>query len=255
MGIAREFMVNSMIQWLGLQSIPQFYTRTRWVFLWCLAIAMILGTVGIYGGLYIAPPDDQQGDTFRILYVHVPFALGSLGVYTLLTLCAGIFLVWRVRLAAIFAKALAPIGAMLTVLALCTGAIWGKPMWGAWWVWDARLTTELLLLFIYGGYIGLHQAIPYRSAAHRTCALYALIGWINVPIIHFSVYWWHTLHQGTTFFRLRPTIDSQMYWPLLCTLAALGFYVIGLAVMRARALALEEDQGKRWVHQQLRGKL
>lgn len=229
------------------QSLSHFYRGAQRLIPVCFIAAGVALLIGLYGGLVLAPADAQQGDAFRIIYIHVPLAFGSIAAYTLLALCSVVFLIWRVRVAAVLAQAIAPVGAGFTLLALITGAIWGKPMWGAWWIWDARLTAELLLLFIYWGYIGLHQAIPDRTTAHRACAIYALIGFVNIPIIHFSVYWWNTLHQGATVMRFKPAIAMGMYWPLLCMLAAFILYFIAVVCLRAQQRALEEEQDKRWV--------
>lgn len=210
--------------------------------------ALLLIAWGMYGGLVLAPPDYQQGDAFRIIYVHVPSAWLSLMIYTLMAGAGAVALVWRVKVAEAFVVAAAPIGASFTFLALVTGSIWGKPMWGTWWVWDARLTSELILLFLYLGVIALEGALEEPRRAARAAALLAVVGVINVPIIHYSVQWWNTLHQGPTVTRLdAPAIQWSMLMPLL--VAALGFTLLfaWLVLVRMRVVLLRRERGSRWV--------
>ncbi len=171
--------------------------------------AAILITAGTLGGLYLAPPDYQQGEGFRIIYVHVPSASMSMFVYVNMAIAAAAGLIWRIKLAHAVAAAAAPIGASFTFLALATGSIWAKPMWGTWWVWDARLTSELVLLFLYFGYMALRAAIDDDNRADRASALLAIIGLVNIPIIKYSVEWWNTLHQPATISKMgKPAMDS-----------------------------------------------
>ncbi|MFL7048580.1 heme ABC transporter permease, partial [Vibrio cyclitrophicus] len=163
---------------------------------WFSILALLCLSAGTVWGLAFAPSDYQQGDSFRIIYIHVPSAIWSMGVYMSMAIAAFIGLVWQVRLSDMAALAMAPIGAVFTFIALLTGAVWGKPMWGAWWVWDARLTSELILLFLYLGVIALHHAFDDQKTAAKAAGILAIVGVINLPIIHFSVEWWNTLHQG-----------------------------------------------------------
>lgn len=230
-----------------LGSPPSFYATTEWLapILGWLAAALL--AYGWLGGLFLAPADYQQGDAFRIIYVHVPAAALSLSFYTLMAVAGAVALIWRIKLAECVLVSAAPIGASLTAVALITGMLWGKPMWGAYWVWDARLTSELVMLFLYLGVIGLHQAIEDPRAAARACALLALVGVVNVPIVHFAVTWWNTLHQGETIRLIGPSkMDSSMLWPLLVIAAATKFWYIGSVLVRARTLGLAQEGGKQW---------
>ncbi|HET7369498.1 MAG TPA: heme ABC transporter permease [Gammaproteobacteria bacterium] len=230
-----------------LSSPPHFYRMAGPLARWFGWIALVLIIAGVYGGLVWAPPDYQQGDGFRIIYVHVPSAWMSLFIYVTMAISAGIGLIWRIKLAHVVAAAAAPLGASFTFLALVTGSLWGKPMWGAWWVWDARLTSELLLLFLYIGYISLNRAFPDQRTGDRASAILALVGVINVPIIHYSVQWWNTLHQGPTVVRAGgPSIAIDMLIPLL--VMALGFmaYFGSVLLIRVRADVLERERHKNW---------
>ena len=206
-----------MFDWAHKQGTPKYYYRTaRALTPWLSALCAILFAVGLYLGLVVAPPDYQQGDSYRIIYVHVPSAWMSMFVYVVMAGMAAIGLIWRVKLMAILATASAPIGASFTFLALATGSIWGKPMWGTWWVWDARLTSELILLFLYFGFMALQGAISDRQTAWRAGAILLLVGVVNIPIIHYSVEWWYTLHQPATVTKFdKPSIDMSMLTPLL----------------------------------------
>lgn len=231
-----------------LGSPPHFYRIAGRMFPWFLIPGTILIIVGFYGGLVLAPPDYQMGDGFRIIYVHVPNAWMSMAVYMFMAISAAIGLIWRMKLAELAARQAAPLGAAFTLLTLITGSLWGKPMWGTWWEWDARMTSELVLLFLYIGYIALHDAFPDRRTGARASAILALVGVVNIPIIHFSVEWWHSLHQGATITKLSaPSIDTEMLIPLL--LAALGFMAwFGAALLaRLRVAVLETERESAWV--------
>jgi heme exporter protein C len=220
---------------------------------WTTTIYAICFACGLYGGLVLAPADYQQGDSFRIMYIHVPSAWMSLFIYMVMAISGGIGLIWRVKLAEIIARSSAPIGATFTFLALVTGAIWGKPMWGTYWVWDARLTSELILLFLYLGFIALQSAFEDRRVAARAGAILALVGIVNIPIIHYSVEWWSTLHQGPTITKLdKPSIHMSMLIPLLfMTLACKTFYLSSLLI-RVRTEILEYERNTSWIKQLLR---
>lgn len=202
--------------------------------IWLLALGL-LGT-GLYMSFFTAPPDYQQGETVRIMFIHVPAAWLSLFGYTLMAGASATALIFRHPLADVAAKSAAPVGAAFTFLALVTGALWGKPMWGTWWVWDARLTSVLILFFLYLGYMALWATIEEPVRAARAAAVLALVGFVNVPIIHYSVEWWNTLHQGASVLRLDgPAIHPSMLWPLL--VMALGSTFFFLAVMLTRMQA------------------
>ncbi len=233
-----------------LASPKHFYRISgKWV-PWLAGITALLMVAGLYGGLVLAPPDYQQKDSFRIIYVHVPAAWMSLFVYVVMAACGAIVLIWRMKLADAVAAACAPIGASFTFLALATGSLWGKPMWGAWWVWDARLTSELILLFLYLGYMALRSAIEDRRTASRASAVLALVGVVNVPIIHYSVEWWNTLHQGPTVTKFSaPSIHLSMLIPLLIMALAFKLFFIVTVLIRARNDVLERERNSSWVQE------
>ena len=200
------------------------------------AFAAILFALGLYLALFVAPPDYQQGDSVRIMYVHVPAAILAMGCYAFMAVAALGTLVWRHPLADVAAKSAAPLGAAFTFLGLVTGSIWGKPMWGAWWVWDARLTSFLVLFIMYLGLIALWRAFEDPARAGRVAAILILVGSINIPIIKFSVEWWNTLHQPASILRMGgPSIHPSMLWPLLVMLAAFGFFFAALLLASMRA--------------------
>lgn len=214
-------------------------------FAWSAVITFVIGSVW---GFAFAPADYQQGDSFRIIYYHVPTAIWSMGAYTSMAVCALIGMVWQIRNAELAVYAIAPIGAAFTLLALVTGAIWGKPMWGAWWVWDARLTSELILLFLYLGVMALYNAFEDKRTAARAASILAVVGWVNVPIIHFSVEWWNTLHQGATITKFaKPSISTDMLWPLLLTIFAFFFIFAALTCLRLANQILLNDARRPWV--------
>jgi heme exporter protein C len=229
-------------------SLPYFYRVSGPLAWWFAVPGLLMAGYGIFAGLALVPPDYQQGDAFRIIYIHVPSAWLSLFGYTAMAVAGFVTLVWRLKLAEIFIVAAAPVGASFTFLALVTGSIWGKPMWGTWWVWDARLTSELILLFLYLGVLALHSAIESPRTAARACALLSLVGVINVPIIHYSVDWWNTLHQGSTVNLLGHShMETNMLVPLL--LGALGFtFIFGwLTLWGMRVQLLWRERRSRWV--------
>ena len=206
---------------------------------WMTALAAGLLLVGLYFALLASPADYQQGETVRIMYVHVPAAWMALFVYVAMAAASASFLIWRHPLADIFAQAAAPLGVAFTAAALITGSLWGKPMWGTWWVWDARLTSMLILLFLYLGYIALSQAFDNRERGARAAAVLALVGVINVPIIKFSVDWWNTLHQPASVIKMSgPAIDPSMLLPLLLMAAGMKAYFLVVVILRMRARLL-----------------
>lgn len=228
-------------------SPPYFYAfSTRWM-PWFGGLALILGAIGIYKGLFIAPADYLQGESFRIIYIHVPSAWMSLFIYLLMAINGAIALIWRIKLSEILLLSCAPIGAMFTAVTLLTGMLWGKPTWGTYWVWDARLTSELVLLFLYFGVMALAAAYEDQRQGARAAAVLALVGVVNIPIIHFSVHWWNTLHQGETVRVFGETsMHGSMLWPLLIMALATKFYFAFALLLRARSMLLEQERGKQW---------
>ncbi len=221
---------------VSLANPTRFLALSGHLLPWVAGVAIVLFAAGLYLAFFVAPPDYQQGDSVRIMYVHVPSVMLAMGCYTLMALSALGTLVWRHPLADVAAKAAAPLGAAFTFLGLVTGSIWGKPMWGAWWVWDARLTSFLVLLIMYLGLIALWRAFEDPARAGRIAAVLILVGFVNIPIIKFSVDWWNTLHQPASILRLGgPTIHPSMLWPLVVMLAAFAalFVALWLAAMRA----------------------
>jgi heme exporter protein C len=203
---------------------------------WAGAVTVLLLGIGLYLALFVAPPDYQQGETVRIMFIHVPAAWMAMLTYAIMAVASAVALIWKHPLADLAAKSCAPIGAGFTLIALVTGSLWGEPMWGTWWVWDARLTSVLILLFLYLGYIALWRAIDDPQKAARAAAILALVGAVNLPIIKFSVNWWNTLHQPASVIKMGgPSIDSSMLWPLI--IMALGFhaYLVTLMLWRLRA--------------------
>ena len=252
--MSRSYLPHWM-HWLG--SPPNFYRFAGAWRPWLFAAALVIGAIGLYGGLVLAPPDRYQGDAFRIIYIHVPSAWMSLFIYATMAVAALAALVWRVKLAEVVAMECAPIGAAFTFITLVTGSIWGRPMWGTWWTWDARLTSELVLLFLYLGVIGLYSAFEDRRRGARAASLLALVGIVNLPVIHYSVVWWNTLHQGSTIvlfgkhslFGPQPEIAMSMLWPLLVMALATHLYFFASILGRARVGILTLESGKQWVRQ------
>ena len=231
-----------------LGSPPVFYRLAERTLPWCAWACGILLAVGAWQALLVAPPDYKQGHGYRIMFVHVPAAWLSMMVYVGMAALGAARLIWRIKIAAVLAAAAAPVGASFAALTLATGAIWGKPMWGAWWVWDARLTSELILLLLYFGFIGLQSAVPDRNAAEQAGAILLLVGVVNIPVIHFSVEWWNTLHQPASVMKFgAPSIHPSMLFPLLEM--SLGFMLFALAVSltRAQAALLRRESGAKWI--------
>ena len=215
---------------------------------WFLISSILLIAVGMYSGLFVAPPDEEMGDAFRIIYFHVPSAYVSMMAYVCMAIASMIGLIWRSNVAFSFAKSCAPIGASFTFLALVTGMLWGKPMWGTAWVWDARLTSELILLFLYLAYMMLHLSIPDRTKADRSASLLAIVGVVNIPIIHYSVVWWNTLHQASTISKFaKPSIAIEMLWPLLIMILAYMFLFGAFLLKRTSAELVVREKRTRWI--------
>ena len=241
--------MNPVLLWFHQLGSPPTFDRfaARWAPV-AFALALLTMAAGVYGALFAVPADYQQGDSFRILYIHVPSAWMSMLVFGLMALYAAIALVWRIKLCEILAMACAPIGAGFTLITLVTGSIWGKPMWGTWWDWDPRLTTELILLFLYLGVIGLYNAIDDRRAAARAAGLLAIVGVVLLPVIRYSVIWWNSLHQGQTI-RIfgESTMDPSMIQPLVWMLIGTKLWFVGALLARSRADNLRREAGKAWV--------
>lgn len=236
-----------------LASPPHVYRSAGRLTPWFMTVAALTIGYGLIDGLVFAPPDYQQGEAYRIIYVHVPSAWMSLFCYTAMATAGAIGLVWRIKMAHAVAAATAPIGASFTLLALLTGSLWGKPMWGTYWAWDPRLTSELILLFLYVGVMSLRPAFEDPDRGDRAAALLAVVGVVNVPIIHFSVVWWNSLHQGATIAKLgKPSIVLSMLWPLLSV--GLGFMCFYGAVlcMRLRGEILNRERRSGWVREAMR---
>lgn len=233
-----------------LASPKHFYDQAGRVIPWLAGTTVILLLCGLYGGLVLAPPDYQQGESYRIIYIHVPSAWMSLFIYVVMAVSGAIGLIWRLKLADVVIASSAPIGASFTFIALATGSLWGKPMWGTWWVWDARLTSELILLFLYLGIIGLQSAFEDKRIAGRAAAVLVLVGVVNIPIIHYSVEWWNTLHQGPTVTKLdAPSIHLSMLIPLLLMALAFTLYYVTVLLMRARCEVLERERRSAWAQE------
>ncbi|HXQ30845.1 MAG TPA: heme ABC transporter permease [Steroidobacteraceae bacterium] len=233
-----------------LSSPPHFYRIAGRLIPWFAIPAALLIVGGIYGGLVRAPADYQQGDAFRIVYVHAPAAWLSLMCYTTMAAAAAVGLVWRIKLAHALAAATAPIGASFALLCLATGSLWGRPMWGTWWEWDARLTSQLILFFLYLGYMALRSAFDDLQRADRASAVLAIVGVVNVPIIHFSVYWWNSLHQGSTVLRKGgPAMPPSMLIPLLMCLGGFTLLYAALVCIRVRGEVLVRERNAAWLRE------
>lgn len=238
-----------MFKWLHPLAKPEtLYYFCQRCYPWLLAAALLLLALGNIWGLAFTPPDYQQGDSYRIIHIHVPSAIMSMGTYSAMAIAAFTALVWQVKTAQWAVLALAPVGAVYTAIALLTGMAWGKPMWGTWWVWDARLTSELILLFLYLGVIALSGAFSDRQTGAKAASLLAIVGVINLPVIHFSVEWWNTLHQGASITKFaKPSIDPSMLWPLLISILAFKLLMLALLCLRLRTAILVNEQHRPWV--------
>lgn len=238
-----------MWKWLHPYAKPENCYRLAGKLLpWFVGATVISFAVGLLWGLLFAPADYQQGDSFRIIYIHVPGAIMAMIAYLAMALAAFVAIVWQIRLAEMSVAAIAPVGAVFTFIALVTGSAWGKPMWGAWWVWDARLTSELILLFVYLGIIALYNAFSDKVLAGRAASILTLVGVINLPVIHYSVVWWNTLHQGATLSKFdKPSMALNMLWPLLIMIFAFGMFLAALSLIRLRNEILTRESHRPWV--------
>ncbi len=239
-----------MINWFKYAAPQRFYPLAGTLVRWCGWLAALLTVVGLAIGLLIAPTDFQQGEAYRIIFIHVPASWMSMVIFVAMAFWSAIGLAFNARLAFMLVRALAPTGALMCFLALWTGALWGKPTWGAWWVWDARLTSELILLFLYLGYLSLHAAIDDTRRADRAAGVLALVGVVNVPIIYFSVKWWNTLHQGASVsVGAAPRMASIMLLGMLIMAIAFWLYAIAVTLARVRILIREREAEAAWMEQ------
>lgn len=242
-----------MWRWLHPYAKPEAtYRLVDKLLPWFAGLTLISLLVGMVWGLAFAPADYQQGDSYRIIYIHVPAAIFSMGAYFGMAICGAIALIWQIKTAEWALPAIAPVGAAMTAIALFTGAIWGKPMWGTWWVWDARLTSELILLFLYIGVMALYAAFDDARTGAKAASILAIVGVVNLPIIHYSVEWWNTLHQGATITKFeRPSIATSMLWPLLISLLGFMLLTATLALMRYKNQLLKHELNRPWAQAEL----
>ncbi len=245
-------MSKRVINWFRYASPQTFYPLAGKLIPWFWTLAAIFGVLGLMIGFLLAPTDAQQGEGYRIIFLHVPASWMSMFIYLVMAFWAAIGLAFNFRLSGMMASALAPTGARCAVRSLWTGALWGKPMWGTWWVWDARLTSELILLFLYIGFIALQASIDDPRRADKAGAILALVGVVNIPIIYFSVKWWNTLHQGASVSLSRaPSMATLMLWGMLLCALACWMYSIAIALMRVRIIMLERERHTDWVRELL----
>jgi heme exporter protein C len=243
----KQITMTNRLRFFSFASPPKFYALTLRLNPWLFAIATLTGLAALYIGFFVAPTDATQGDAYRIIFIHVPAAWMSMVLYLAMAGWAAVGWAFKARLAFMVARALAPTGALFTVMALWTGSLWGKPTWGAWWVWDARLTSELILLFLYLGYIGLVKSIDDTRRGDQAGALLALVGVINIPVIYFSVRWWNTLHQGASItMNAAPKMASTMLSAMLLMTLSFWAYAFAVVFMRTRTIVLERESDAEW---------
>ncbi len=244
--------MKAPMTWLTFSAPPRFFALAAAVNPWLWALAIALSLAGLYIGFFVAPTDATQGEAYRIIFIHVPAAWMSMILYLAMAFWAAVGWMLNARMASTLARAIAPTGAMFTFIALWTGAFWGKPTWGTWWVWDARLTSELILLFLYLGFIALVTSIDDLTRGDKAGALLAIVGSINVPIIYFSVRWWNTLHQGATVsLTSAPKMAQTMLLAMLIMTVAFWAYAFATVFTRAQALALERDADADWARKEM----
>jgi heme exporter protein C len=237
------------INWFKYSAPSTFYALAGKLAPWFAVAAAILFVAGFYVGFFVAPTDATQGEPYRIIYIHVPTSILSMFFYLVMAGYAALGLIFNTRLSAMMASALAPTGALFAFIALWTGAFWGRPEWGTYWVWDARLTSELILFFLYLGFIALHASIDDPRRADRAAALLAIVGSVNVPIIYFSVYWWNTLHQIPTWKPSGVSMPASMQVATYAMLFACWFYAIAMTFWRVRSIILERERNMQWVRE------
>lgn len=231
-----------------LASPKHFYHKMQRWMPWTGGFAWVLLAVGTIWGLCFAPVDYQQGHAYRMIYIHVPAAMLSMMLYTLMGFLSVSLLIWRIKLAGVLLRATSSVGASMALLALITGSLWGKPMWGTWWIWDARLTSEFVLLLLYLAILVLQHSYQNQQAADHLIAILSLVGLIDLPIIHYSVYWWHTLHQGSSLIAFaKPSIHSSMLYPLLVMIGGFMMYAIFVILLKTQNLLLDREIGTQWV--------
>lgn len=235
------------INWFKYAAPSTFYGLAGKLIPWFAWPAALLFCVGMYIGFFVAPTDAVQSEAYRIIFIHVPASILSMMIYLIMAGYAALGLIFNTRLSSMMASALAPTGALFAFVSLWSGALWGKPMWGAWWVWDARLTSELILLFLYLGFIALQASIEDPRRADRAGALLAIVGSVNVPIIYFSVQWWNTLHQGSSVKLSGTSMHIAMQQAMFTMLVAMWLYVIAIALLRVRSIILERERNTQWV--------
>ena len=241
-------MSKQQINWFKYSAPSTFYPLAGKLVPWFWVLTILFAAAGLWIGMAVAPTDFQQGEGYRIIFVHVGASWMSMFIYLVMAFWAGMGLAFNTRLSGMMAQALAPTGALFAFISLWTGALWGKPMWGTWWVWDARLTSELILLFLYLGVIALYNAFSDKVVAGRAAGILALVGVINLPIIHYSVEWWNTLHQGATITKFdKPSISPEMLWPLLIMILAFAAFLGALTLMRFRNELLMREWHRPWV--------
>jgi len=237
------------INWFKYSAPTTFYGLAGKMIPWFAFPSAILFAIGLYIGFFVAPIDETQGEFYRIMFIHVPASILSMFLYLVMAGYAALGLIFNTRLSAMMASAIAPTGALFAFISLWTGALWGKPTWGAWWLWDARLTSELILLFLYLGFIALHASIDDPRRADRAAALLAIVGSVNVPIIYFSVRWWNTLHQGSTIKFSGTSMHIAMQHALFTMLAACWLYAIAIVLARVRSIILERERNTTWINE------
>jgi heme exporter protein C len=241
-------MSNRKIHWYKYAAPANFYPLAGKVIPWFAVLTAMLFIAGLYVGFFVAPTDFQQGEAYRIIFIHVPAAWMGMFLYVMMALYAGIGWAFNARLGSMMATAIAPTGAIFTFISLVTGSLWGRPAWGVWWVWDARLTSTLILMFLYIGFISLQSSIDDPRRADRAGAVLALVGVINVPIIYFSVKWWNSLHQGATIrIANKPTMAPTMLAAMLILLAACWMYSIAVILVRVRNIIRERERESPWL--------
>ncbi|HYN11918.1 MAG TPA: heme ABC transporter permease [Burkholderiales bacterium] len=237
--------MNATVKWFWYASPQTFFPLAGTIARWCGIGAAVLAGLGLYIGFFVAPTDAQQGEVYRIIFIHVPAAWMSMFLYVMMAFWAALGLAFSTRLSGMLAAALAPTGALFTFIALWTGSLWGKPTWGTYWVWDARLTSELILLFLYLGFIALRAAIDDPRRADRAGAVLAIVGVVNIPIIYYSVSWWNTLHQGASVsFTKAPSMAATMFAGMIVMALAFWLYSIAVSMVRVRC-AIREMSGER----------
>ncbi len=245
-------MARDRINWFYFAAPQRFYGLAGRLIPWCAAAAVLLAAAGLWIGLVVAPTDFQQGNSYRIIFIHVPVSWMSMVLYLAMAFWAAVGLIFNARLASMLAQAIAPTGALMAFLSLWTGALWGKPTWGTWWVWDARLTSELILLFLYIGVLSLRGAIEDERRADRASAVLAIVGAVNVPIIYFSVKWWNTLHQGASVSVTQgSSMATVMLNAMLIMSLALWAYAFAVVFARVRLIILERERGAAWTRELL----